>query len=126
MLILCVFVGWPVYFCWFALYNVFDGTCVLLSIGLVFCCWLAVRNCYSLAVFIVVVWDVLFLVGLCIVFGWPCVLLLVDCVYCCWLTVCNTYRLAMYIVVLWHVYFCWLAVGISVGWPCVLLSFSRV
>ena len=46
--------------------------------------WLAVCNCCSLAVCIVVGWPV-YCCGWpsVIVVGWPCVLLLVDRVYCC-------------------------------------------
>jgi hypothetical protein len=65
--------------------------CVLLLVGRVNCCLLAV----------------------CVVVGWWCVLFLVGCVYFCWLVVCTVPGRPIYCF--------WLAVRIVLYLPCVLL-----
>ena len=67
--------------------------------------WLAVCNCCSLAV--------------CIVVGWPCVLLLIDRVYCCCLAVRIVVGCVCIIVVFWP------CVSLLVGLAYLLL-FGRV
>ena len=67
---LCFFVGLHCVF-------IFFWTFVLLSIGHVYYCWLAVPNYYCLAVFIVVVWHVFF-VGWLLYFFWLAMCIIVG------------------------------------------------